>query len=195
MLEEVFGSARIEALPHRFFCVSCDLIARELVVHRTGLVREAVYPSLAIPGVFPPFADAPDRLLVDGGVLDNLPVQTMARSAEGPIIAVDVSHRGGSPDRPPRQRLDRLARPLRRVLTGSDAALPRLGETLMRTLTLGSEDTASAALEHADLVIAPQVEGVGLLQWDQLARVRAIGREAAREALASSSLTAGGGVL
>lgn len=183
LLEDVFGSARIEALPHRFFCVSCDLIAREIVVHRSGLLREAVYPSLAIPGVFPPVAAGPDRLLVDGGVLDNLPVQTMAQGAEGPIIAVDVSHRGGAADRPPRPRLDRLARPLRRALTGSDAALPRLGETLMRTLTLGSEDTASAALQHADVVIAPRVEGVGLLQWDQLARVRAIGRAAAREAL------------
>ena len=193
MLEEVFGSARIEALPHRFFCVSCDLIAREMVVHRTGLVREAVYPSLAIPGVFPPVSDGQDRLLVDGGVLDNLPVQTMARSAEGPIIAVDVSHpRGGSPDRPARPRLDRLARPLRRALTGSDVNLPRLGETLMRTLTLGSEDTASAALQHADLVIAPRVEGVGLLQWDQLARVRACGREAARAALESAPVVGAG---
>ena len=192
LLEEVFGSSRIESLPHRFFCVSCDLVAREIVVHRTGLVREAVYPSLAIPGVFPPVADGRDRLLVDGGVLDNLPVQTMAQSAEGPIIAVDVSHRSGAPERPPRARLDRLARPLRRALTGSDAVLPRLGETLMRTLTLGSEDTASAALLHADLVIAPRIEGVGLLQWDQLARVRAIGREAARAALASSPLAAGG---
>ena len=193
LLEDVFGSARIEALPHRFFCVSCDLVARALMVHRTGLVREAVYASLAIPGVFPPVADGPDRLLVDGGVLDNLPVQTMARTAEGPIIAVDVSHRSGAPDRPPRQRLGRLARPLRRALTGGDAALPRLGETLMRTLTLGSEDTADAALRHADLVIAPRVEGVGLLQWDQLPRVRAIGREAAREALAGSTLFGGDG--
>ncbi len=192
MLEQSFGSARIEALPHRFFCVSCDLISREMVVHRAGLVREAVYPSLAIPGVFPPVADGRDRLLVDGGVLDNLPVQTMARSAEGPIIAVDVSQpRGQASDRPGRPRLELLARPLRRALTGSDAALPRLGETLMRTLTLGSEDTARAALEHADLVISPEVEGVGMLQWDQLPRVRAIGRAAAQEALASSSLVAG----
>ncbi len=193
LLEDVFGAARIEALPHRFFCVSCDLVGRALMVHRSGLLRDAVYASLAIPGVFPPVADGPDRLLVDGGVLDNLPVQTMARSAEGPIIAVDVSHRGGgSPDRTGRPRLDRLARPLRRALTGSDATLPRLGETLMRTLTLGSEDTASAALEHADLVIAPQVDGVGLLQWDQLARVRAIGREAAHAALQSEPLFAAG---
>lgn len=186
LLEEVFGSARIEALPLRFFCVSCDLVARELVVHRTGLVREAVYSSLAIPGVFPPVADRHDRLLVDGGVLDNLPVQTMSRTAEGPIIAVDVSHRSGAPERAPRPRLDRLARPLRRALTGSEAALPRLADTLMRTLTLGSADTATAALRHADLVITPQIEGVGLLQWDQLARVREIGRQAARTALESS---------
>ena len=53
---EEFGEARIEELPLRFFCLSCDLIGREAVVHRLGRVVDAVYPSLAIPGVFPPRA-------------------------------------------------------------------------------------------------------------------------------------------
>ena len=90
LLDEVFGERRIEELPLRFFCLSCDLMEREPVVHRTGRVVDAVYPSFAIPGVFPPVARPDGRLLVDGGVLDNLPVETMARSGEGPVIAVDV---------------------------------------------------------------------------------------------------------
>ena len=181
----MFGELRIEELPLRFFCLSCDLIAREAVLHRTGRVVDAVYPSAAIPGVFPPVATRDGRLLVDGGVLDNLPVATMARTGEGPVIAVDVSGRVGQFRRPERPGITRLRRPIRRALTGSDAEIPRLGETIMRTVTVGSIDTFAAAHLHADLVIAPRIEGIGLLDWKALLRVVELGRRAAREALAA----------
>jgi NTE family protein len=183
LLGEVFGTRRIEELPHRFFCVSCDLFARELVVHRTGPAAQSVYASLAIPGVYPPVTSHEGRLLVDGGVMDNLPVATMAASAEGPVIAVDVSHRGGPVAPPRRPRLEPLKRPLRRALTGSEEPLPRVGETLLRTMALGSIDTAAVGERHADLVITPQIEGVRMLEWQKLDRARAVGREAAKAAL------------
>lgn len=182
MLAERFGDVRIEQLPHRFYCVSCDLVGRSIVVHRSGILRDALYASLAIPGIYPPLRDGAGRLLVDGGVLDNLPVEAMARAGEGPVIAVDVGQRSGEPARPHRPR--RLG-PLGRALVGSDVQLPRIGETLLRTLTVGSADTVAAALRHADLVIAPHVEGVGMLDWKSLDRVREIGARAAREALAA----------
>ncbi len=180
-----FGDVRIEELPKRFFCLSCDLIRREAVVHRTGRVRDAVYSSLAIPGVFPPVSDGNGRLLVDGGVLDNLPVTTMARTGEGPVIAVDVTGPVGQFKRARRPQLARLGRPVRRVLTGSDAMIPRLGETIVRSVTVGSIDTVAAARLHADVVITPAVAEIGLLDWKALPRVRELGREAARQALAA----------
>ncbi len=145
LLAEAFGERRIEELPLRFFCLSCDLIAREPVVHRTGRVVDAVYPSLAIPGVFPPVATPDGRLLVDGGVLDNLPVATMARTGEGPVIAVDVTGGAAISASSSSPLVDRLRTPVRRALTGSEAEIPRLGETIMRTVTVGSIDTAAAA--------------------------------------------------
>ncbi len=190
LVDELFGGVAIEELPLRFFCVSCDLVGRQLVVHRRGSLADAIYSSLAIPGVFPPVADGANRLLVDGGVLDNLPVATMAINGEGPVIAVDASHRADQPHHPVRPRLERLMRPLRRALTGSELAVPRLSETLLRTLTLGSADTVSAAMRHADLVISPPVEAVGLLEWGQLSRMREIGRLAARAALSQDLLAA-----
>jgi NTE family protein len=185
LIEDAFGDRRIEELPLRFFSVSCDLIARESVVHRSGPVADAVYPSLAIPGIFPPVATPDGRLLVDGGVLDNLPVETMAKRGEGPVIAVDVTGRMGDFKRPRRPRLARVGGRVRRALTGSEAQIPRLGETIVRTLTVGSCDTVAAARLHADLVIAPRLEGVGLMDWDAISRVREIGRRAARECLAA----------
>src|SRR3954452_3729606 len=121
LLYDAFGDRLIEELPLRFFSLSCDLIAREPVVHRAGPVIDAVYPSLAIPGVFPPVATTSGRLLVDGGVLDNLPVATMARSGEGPIVAVDVTGQMGQFKPPQRPGLARLGARIRRALTGSEA--------------------------------------------------------------------------
>ena len=94
--------------------------------------------------------------------------------AEGPIIAVDVK---ATPQRPAngpegsRARVDRPPRP------------PSLGETLTRLLQLGTGNTSLAARRHTDLVIKPRVEGVGLLEFDQLDTAREAGRAAAREAL------------
>ncbi len=185
LLVEVFGERRIEELPLRFFCVSCDLREREPVVHRTGPIVDAVYPSFAIPGVFPPVATSDGRLLVDGGVLDNLPVGTMARTGEGPVIAVDVTGGFGRFQQTQRPGMARLSKPMRRLLTGSEAELPNVAETLVRTLTVGSVDTVAAARLHADLVITPPVDGVGLMEWGAIDRVRELGRRAAREALAA----------
>ncbi len=185
LLAEAFGDLRIEELPLRFFCLSCDLISREPVLHRAGPVVDAIYSSLAIPGVFPPVATPDGRLLVDGGVLDNLPVATMARTGEGPVIAVDVTGRVGDFTRQQRPGMARLGRPARRALTGNEAEIPRLGETIVRTVTVGSSDTVTAARQHAALVITPSTDNVGLMDWGAIARVRDIGRRAAQEALAA----------
>jgi len=182
-LEAAFGDRRIEDLPNRWYCVSSDLLSRELVVHRTGLMVDAVYPSMAIPGIYPPQPTHGERLLVDGGVIDNLPVEPMARRAEGPVIAVDVSLRDGKVTSTGRPRLEPFKRHMRRMMTGSERPVPRLSETILRTIALGSADTVSAAMQHADIVISPRVDGVGLLDWKQLPRAREIGRQAAREAL------------
>ena len=123
--------------------------------------REHVLPILAPPHV------RGRELLVDGSLLDNLPVGTLADLGEGPIIAVDV-----------RASLDHAGRPVARA-----ERLPSLGETLMRVLTLGSADTTAAARRHADLVITPRPEGVGLLEFHQLDAAREAGRAAARAAL------------
>jgi NTE family protein len=186
MMREEFGDRRIEELPLRFFSVACDLTGREALVFRTGPVHQAVYSSLAIPGVFPPVARPDGRILVDGGVLDNLPVETMARTGEGPVIAVDVGVAvQPDADRPGVGRRHEVNRAMRRVLTGSEAEIPRLGETIVRTMMVGSSDTTAAARRHADLVITPDVSGIGLMEWKAIDRSRELGRQAAREALAA----------
>lgn len=186
LLHEAVGDLAIEELPHRFFCISCDLVSQGEVVHRTGPAADALYASLAIPGVFPPLATPDGRLLVDGGVLDNLPVATMARAGEGPIVAVDVTAGLGRSVRVAGGALERAWRPVRRALTGNELATPHIGATIVRSVIAGRADTAAAARLHADLVIAPQVAGISPLDWKSLPRAVELGRSAARAAIEAS---------
>jgi NTE family protein len=186
MMERVFGDIRFEELEREFFCVSCDMISTELVVHRRGPLWPAVAASMTLPGYLPP-KSIDGRLLLDGGVLNNLPVDVMAASGEGPLIASDVSARYQPPAmRPQRGRRPRtaaLAAKLRRLVVGSDALLPGFGETVVRSILLGSTDTAEAAQRYADIVIEPAVAGVGLLAWDRTDDMIYAGRLAAEKAL------------
>jgi predicted acylesterase/phospholipase RssA len=178
----------IEELPRDYFCVSCDLVAGELIVHREGPLDVAAAASQCLPGLAPPVA-LDGRLLIDGGVLNNLPVDVMAATREGPVIAVDVTTRY----RPPASDGQRRRRSSNaNGLWDNHTPRPSVLETISRALVLGSVDTEQAAREHADIVIQPVEPDVGMLEWHQLDRVRERGRRAAREVLASTDVALSG---
>ncbi len=172
MLARTFGDVRIEELGRGFFSAAADLRSGELVVSRTGPLWEAVGASFSLPVLAPPRI-RDNRLLVDGSLVQNLPVETMAAMGEGPVIGVDVR---ASFERPPGGA----------GADGEGAAelrVPGLAETLTRVLLLGSADTTEAARRYADWAIEPRSNGVGLLEFHQLDAAREAGREAARAAL------------
>jgi len=89
--KEMFGDSHIEDLWRKFYCVSCNLSRAKVMVHNNGLVKDAVRYSNAPPGLFPPIVKNGD-LLVDGALLNNIPVDIMQRINEGGnIIAIDVN--------------------------------------------------------------------------------------------------------
>jgi NTE family protein len=163
MLERLFAEMTIEELAKPLFTVSADLVSSTLVVHRRGSVMEAVGASMSIPGLAPPVPRG-GRLLVDGGVLNNLPVDAMADTAEGPIVAVDVV-----------RRLDASAT--------DDPSLPSIMETLSRATVLGSVERAERNRELALLVVSPDVRDVPLRDFRSLDRAIEAGRVATRKAL------------
>ena len=177
-MERVFGTRQIELLPRQFRCVSVDLLSRSLVVFRSGSLSDAVRASARLPGLFPPIATA-DQLLVDGGVLDNSPVDVLSERNEGPLIVVNVAM-GARPHRPTVVGADgavvRASRPVR---------IPPLGETLLRTMMIGSSDYVPQRASDA-YVITPASRGVGLLEFHQLDTMIESGRAAARELLDQS---------
>ena len=157
----------IEELPRQFRCVSTDLQSRTPYVHRTGDLTSAVMSSISIPGLFPPRRDG-QRLLADGGVLDNLPVHTLLERDEGPVVAVNIGMGG---DGAPKPTVEGAAPRVR---------IPALGETLMRSLFIGSGGAVQHALDQGAIVVTPSSRGVGLLEFHQLDRMVDSGREAGR---------------
>jgi NTE family protein len=168
MLRRVFGDGAIEQLSWPLFTVSADLLSSRMVVHRTGSIIEAVGSSMAIPGLAPPVLRR-SELLVDGGVLNNLPIDVMVEDEPGPVVAVDVMRRleGDDPSASP------------------DALLPTILETLSRATVLGSVKRAEANRALADLLITPDVQDISLRGFRHLERAVEAGRRSAEEALAA----------
>lgn len=164
-LHRLFGDAALERLPRDCFTVSADLTTSELVVHRRGPLADAVLSSLALPGMLPPVG-TDGRLLIDGSVLNGMPVQVMADADEGPVVAVDVV---GS----------RLS--LRRRRRGEP--LPNIIETISRSAILGGSSNVLAARRQARLVIDPDTLGAGQLDFSRLDALVEAGRKAAFAAL------------
>jgi len=182
MLERAFGDVRLEELARVFYCASVNLRGNRLVIDRDGPMTEAIGASISLPLIAPPIRRERE-LLIDGSLLDNLPLEPMGASGEGPVLAIDIKggeerlERAGAPspgDSSTSERPSRSDRPMR---------LPSLPETMARIALLSSANTDEAARRHADMTIRVRVQGVGLLEFHQIDEARAAGRRAAESAL------------
>lgn len=162
MLRRVFGDQQAETLPRSWFAITADLVAGEPVVHRRGPLHRVVGASMALPGLAPPQWNG-RRLLTDGGVLNNLPVDVMAADDEGPVVAVDVM-----------RRWDRAVVP---------PALPGIVDTIAAASGVGGRQGAERNRELADHLVTPALDDVGLLDWDRMDAIVAAGRQATLAAL------------
>jgi NTE family protein len=116
-----------------YFCVSTDLNEGVPVLHQRGPLVKALCASVALPGILPPVV-TDSQVLVDGGVLRNLPSEMMRGRHGGTIIGVDVSQSRGL------MAAD-IARPqplARWFLSGSWRRGPPIVSILMRAATVGA---------------------------------------------------------
>ncbi len=72
-----YGEVRIEDMWKPYFAVSMDLSDYAVEVHRSGPVWEAIRASASIPALLPPFYTRDGRMLVDGSVVSNVPIDIM----------------------------------------------------------------------------------------------------------------------
>lgn len=91
LLKEAYGEEMlIENLWRKYFCVSTNITNNLLRIHDKDLLWLAIRASVSLPGIFPPICENGD-LLVDGAIMNNLPIDIMQQRINGgKIIAVNI---------------------------------------------------------------------------------------------------------
>ncbi|WP_339738537.1 patatin-like phospholipase family protein [uncultured Maricaulis sp.] len=180
-LKEHFGDAEIADMVRPFFCLSSNLATGRPFVHRSGLVREALRATVAIPGLLPPVVQD-GQILVDGAVFTNFPAREMRAFHRGSVVGVDVSRAQGlDPD-------DFIDPPsfFGWVRQHGFKSLPPIASLLMRAATVGVADDRDTGREAADLLILPETT-VDLRDWERYDESLEAGFEAAQGMLAGLS--------
>jgi NTE family protein len=149
------------------------------------LIR-AIQASISLPGLAPPVG-GDGRLLVDGAMLNNLPVDVMAATGEGPVIAIDVMRSPSRAQMSPTRPVSRFERLTDRWIIRHDGSfqLPGIRETLTSTAMLSSSRRADANRTLAELVITPDLGDIQLLDWHRIDQIVAAGRLAGDHAIAA----------
>lgn len=182
-LINTLGDLTFEQLKIPFAVTAVDLEAANEVVLSRGRVVDAVLATIAVPGVFPP-AQWEGRILVDGGVLDPVPVRLARRLAPGPpVVAVVLSPPLEDWDAPDHPRLLNSLPFLATYL-----ARLRIAQALnifMRSVDIGGAMLTDLRLklDQPDVIIRPAVPHVGLLDRVDIHEVARLGERAAEAAL------------
>ena len=164
----VGGNPLIEDLAIPFRAVATDLHTGEVVVLDRGPLLEAIRASIAIPGLFTPLVHN-GRVLVDGGLVEPIPIPAARRSFRDPILAVNVLSplplRHVSPEKPPGQRAPSL----------------HLVDILTRSFYMLQRRVVGAILEEFPpevLLDLEEVRGYGTAQFDRGLEIAQVGYRA-----------------
>jgi NTE family protein len=176
-LREHFGEVAIEELPLPFFAVSSDLTSGRIHIHRDGKLWRALRASAALPGILPPVTHH-GHLLVDGGVMNNLPVDVMREQAggAGPIIACDITGEIDLHAQDSRYG----ERPWWWLLGQRMRGNPSIVSILMRSGTVGSEAQRRIVREQCDYLIEPPMPDIQLRDWKKFDQAIQEGYDTAR---------------
>ena len=151
-------TARFDELPIPFRAVATDIVSGERVVFSEGDIVMAVRASMAVPAVFAP-AEIDGRILVDGGIVDNVPVDVVREMGADVVIAVDV----GSP-----------------LLTRDELRTPiTVAYQMISVLIQEKTNRSIASLGAGDVLIVPPLGSFSSAAFEQSLTVIPKGVEAA----------------
>jgi len=187
-LKRMFGDTAIEELWRPYFAAACNLTRGVTVAQETGPLWRAVLASNSPAGLFPPVLHQ-GELLVDGAILDNVPVEAMRvrlgtalekRRGNGTIIAVDV----GVPDAlaadPALQRLSPW-QAIRGHFSPGARSSPGIGDILYSAGHVGSVNQRGRTMAQADYYLEPPVAGFSLMGYRHAPAIAELGYRYAQE--------------
>ncbi|RAL26472.1 patatin-like phospholipase family protein [Thermoflavimicrobium daqui] len=139
--------------------VATDLLTGEKVVFKSGSVADAVRASISIPGVFTPVINE-RQILVDGGVVDRVPISTVREMGADIVIAVDV--------------LPQINQPAR---------IKNIVDVIMQSLEIMERRIFDQQLLSADVLIQPDVSEISPASFNRVEECVQKGEEAAKAEL------------
>jgi len=187
MLRRMFGTAEIQNLRTKFFCVSTNLTTADAKIHSEGTLWKAVRASVSIPGIGPPAIEN-GEILVDGGLVNNLPVDIMKNFCSGVVFAVDVSEQLEFNSKLKESYAVSGWKLLGQKLNpfSNTPDIPSMLNTLYRTTTVGGIRFLEAAKREADYCLDPPVHAFGVFDWRSIDRIIDIGYRYAQRKLEDS---------
>jgi NTE family protein/lysophospholipid hydrolase len=170
----VYGDRPIEDLWVNYFCVSTNLTTAEVVTHRAGSLWRALRATASLPGIAVPFVQG-SHLLVDGGVLNNLPVDVMRELCGGIVIAVNVS-----PEKDLSFDYEQFPSPWkvlwnRMMPVGDPMNVPNILDMLLRATMVGSIHQTNRVKGAADFYLQPPLDRFKLLDFKALEEIAQVG--------------------
>src|SRR5579864_4902544 len=195
----------IEDLPLKFCAVATDLWSGAETILDSGDVTEAVRASIAVPGLLTPVRRG-ERILIDGGLVNPVPVSVVRAMGADVVIGVDVSI-DVIENRLARIQETAIARPpgtaaahLHEVLRGINspaatqldawlhrAPMPGIVDVLMSSIYVMQAQIARASLQHhpPDLLMRPSLGSIRFMDFDRAREIIELGYQAAKSALAA----------
>ncbi len=174
---DICASWQIEDLPVRYFCMSADLGNAREVEHHDGPLWAALRATCALPALGPPMMMG-GRVLVDGGVLNNMPVDVMSRHFGGNTIAMNVAAFSPMGYGPAYEMTcpsgfeilrDRLG------LRTKAQQVPTIMEILQRSATLSSQARARLSSDKVDFLLTPPIDGFRVAEFHRFDELVEIG--------------------
>ena len=187
----LFLDETFEKLDRQFACVATDLASGREVWLREGSVRDAVHASAALPGLMAPLR-VDGRFLVDGGLVNPVPVSLCRALGAEIVIAIDLgmdavnlrARQGDEPARAPAWR-QAMGRWLGRDDDSEESFRPSLADVVTNSIAIMQSRIARSRLagEPADVLIAPRLGQLGLLDFHRADEAISAGRQAAEHML------------
>ncbi len=145
LLKRFMGEVDFEELDIPFACVATDIISGDEVVLDKGPVLDAIRASISIPVIFA-VAKKDGRFLVDGGLVNNIPVDVAKRMGADYIIAVDCT--------------PTKAEQAEHLLQHADITEPKLLQVMVQSIYITTRQAACSMAELADVLIHPRLAGI-----------------------------------
>ena len=186
----------IESLPKRFACVATELTSGREIWLQHGRLVDAVRASVALPGLLAPYV-VDERLLVDGGLVNPVPVSVCRALGADVVIAVDlnwdlvgrrnrvpeaVKTAGGAAEN---GILESIFARFRQPRTSDAPANPSMLDVLTTSLNIMQVRLTHSRLagEPADVLIRPRLSGIAAMDFHRGAVAAAEGERATEQAL------------